>query len=49
MDITELLDSVPTPSADELIFWKVESKSIPGGVGWTAEGDGKDYYLNPYK
>jgi len=30
-----------------LIFWKVESALIPGGVGWTAEGDGKEYYLEP--
>ena len=35
--------------ADGLVFWKVESKGIPGGVGWTAEGDGKEYYLIPYK
>jgi hypothetical protein len=34
--------------ADGLIFWKVENNSIPGGVGWTAEGDGTDYYLIPY-
>ncbi len=27
------------------IFWKVESDFIPGGIGWTAEGDGEDYYL----
>jgi hypothetical protein len=30
-----------------LIFWKVESDLIPGGVGWTAEGDGTDYFLEP--
>jgi hypothetical protein len=30
-----------------LIFWKVESTLIPGGVGWTAEGDGEEYYLEP--
>ncbi len=34
--------------ADGLIFWKVENNSIPGGVGWTAEGDGTAYYLIPY-
>lgn len=30
-----------------LVFWKVENQSIPGGVGWTAEGDGIEYYLEP--
>jgi hypothetical protein len=34
--------------ADGLVFWKVANKSIPGGAGWTAEGDGKEYYLIPY-
>lgn len=33
---------------DGLVFWKVESESIPGGVGWTAEGDGVEYWLEPY-
>jgi hypothetical protein len=31
-----------------LVFWKVENDSIPGGSGWTAEGDGTEYYLEPY-
>lgn len=35
--------------ADGLVFWKVENKSIPGGAGWTAEGDRKEYFLEPYK
>jgi hypothetical protein len=35
--------------ADGLVYWKVESDKIPGGVGWTAEGDGKEYWLEPYK
>ena len=35
--------------ADGLVFWQVESEAIPGGVGWTAEGDGSEYYLEPYK
>lgn len=35
--------------ADGLVFWKIESESIPGGIGWTAEGDGKEYYLEPYR
>ena len=33
--------------ANGFVFWKVESQSIPGGVGWTAEGDGTQYYLEP--
>ena len=35
--------------ADGLVFWKVDSDLIPGGVGWTAEGDGTEYYLLPYQ
>lgn len=35
--------------ADGLVFWKVENSTIPGGSGWTAEGDGKEYWLEPYK
>jgi len=34
--------------ADGVVFWKVKSQLIPGGVGWTAEGDGEDYFLEPY-
>jgi len=34
--------------ADGLIFWKVSNATIPSGVGWTAEGDGKEYWLEPY-
>lgn len=34
--------------ANGLVFWKVESELIPGGVGWTAEGDGAEYYLELY-
>lgn len=30
-----------------LVFWKVENENIPGGNGWTAEGDLKDYFLEP--
>ncbi|HXQ38347.1 MAG TPA: hypothetical protein VN843_30385, partial [Anaerolineales bacterium] len=33
--------------ADGLIFWRVENESIPGGAGWTAEGDGSEYWLEP--
>ena len=34
--------------ANNLVFWKVRSDVIPGGLGWTAEGDGAKYYLVPY-
>jgi hypothetical protein len=34
--------------AKSLIFWKVENESIPGDTGWTAEGNGSDYYMEPY-
>jgi hypothetical protein len=34
--------------ADGLVFWKVASTELPGGEGWTAEGDGKEYWLEPY-
>lgn len=34
---------------DGLVFWKVENASIPGGAGWTAEGDGSEYFLDPYR
>jgi photosystem II stability/assembly factor-like uncharacterized protein len=33
---------------DNLVFWKVENANIPGGTGWTAEGDLHDYWLEPY-
>lgn len=32
---------------DGYVFWRVEHATIPGGSGWTAEGDGKEYYLEP--
>lgn len=35
--------------ADGLVFWKVENASIPSGAGWTAEGDGSEYFLEPYR
>lgn len=35
--------------ADGFVFWKVESRFITGGVGWTAEGDGINYFLEPLK
>jgi hypothetical protein len=30
-----------------LVYWKVQSEAIPSGAGWTAEGDGTEYYLVP--
>jgi len=35
--------------ADGVIFWLVSSPSITSGYGWTAEGDGKEYWLEPVK
>jgi hypothetical protein len=35
--------------ADNLVFWKVENAKLPGGEGWTAEGDGINYFLEPLK
>ncbi len=29
------------------VYWKVASDAIPGGSGWTAEGDLKEYFLEP--
>jgi hypothetical protein len=34
---------------DELVFWRVTNSLIPGGSGWTAEGDGINYWLEPIK
>ncbi len=34
--------------ADRLVYWKVEHEGIPGGSGWTAEGDRSDYYMERY-
>ena len=31
--------------ADGLVYWKVENSLIPGGVGWTAEGNNAEYWL----
>jgi hypothetical protein len=45
--VVELLDG--PVCADGLVFWKVESDLIPDGLGWTAEGDGREYYLLPYQ
>jgi hypothetical protein len=33
--------------ADGLVLWRVQHASIPGGTGWTAEGNGQEYWLEP--
>jgi WD40 repeat protein len=33
--------------ADGLIWWEVADPRLPGGSGWTAEGDGIEYWLEP--
>jgi Tol biopolymer transport system component len=33
---------------DNLIFWEIADPRLPGGSGWTAEGDGSEYWLEPY-
>lgn len=35
--------------ADGLVWWKVSHDSLSSGVGYTAEGDGKEYWLEPYE
>lgn len=35
--------------ADGLVFWRVANSLIPGGFGWTAEGDGTDHWLERIK
>ena len=35
--------------ADGLMWWKVSATALPGSLGWTAEGDGKVYWLLPYE
>lgn len=34
---------------DGQVFWRVEHPSIPGGSGWTSEGENGVYYLIPYQ
>ena len=35
--------------ADGLVFWKVAGVDDPTIIGWTAEGNGKAYWLEPYQ
>lgn len=30
---------------DNLVFWEISDPRLPGGSGWTAEGDGSEYWL----
>ena len=32
---------------DSLVFWEIADPRLPGGSGWTAEGDGNGYWLEP--
>ncbi len=34
--------------ADGLVWWQVSATGLPNGIGWTAEGDGKEYWLDPF-
>lgn len=34
--------------SDGVFFWQVSNDTIPGGSGWAAEGDGIEYWLEPY-
>jgi dipeptidyl aminopeptidase/acylaminoacyl peptidase len=34
--------------ASGMVFWKVHNALIPGGTGWTAEGNLTEYWLEPY-
>ncbi|MBE0684438.1 MAG: PD40 domain-containing protein, partial [Anaerolineaceae bacterium] len=33
---------------DSLVFWEIADPRLPGGSGWTAEGDGSEYWLEPF-
>lgn len=35
--------------ANGLFYWRASNLPVLGGVGWTAEGDGKHYWLEPVK
>jgi hypothetical protein len=34
---------------DGIVFWKIESQSVPGGTGWTGEGNGTARWLEQYQ
>ena len=33
---------------DNLVFWEIADPRLPGGSGWTAEGDGSEYWLETF-
>lgn len=33
--------------AERLVWWEIADPRLPGGSGWTAEGDCQDYWLEP--
>jgi hypothetical protein len=35
--------------ADGLVFWEIADPGLPGGSGWTAEGDGTEYFLESWR
>jgi WD40 repeat protein len=35
--------------AEGLVWWEIADPRLPGGSGWTAEGDGQEYWLEPIK
>jgi len=34
--------------AEGLVWWEIADPRLPGGSGWTAEGDGQEYWLAPF-
>ncbi len=34
---------------DGLVFWKIDTKAVSSGSGWTAEGDGTNHWLEQYQ
>jgi hypothetical protein len=34
---------------DGIVFWKIETKAVPGGSGWTGEGNGTNRWLEQYQ
>lgn len=33
--------------SEGLVWWEIADPRLPGGSGWTAEGDGQEYWLEP--
>jgi WD40 repeat protein len=45
-DETYILLDGPVCS-EGLVWWEIADPRLPGGSGWTAEGDGQEYWLEP--